>query len=107
MVGLGGREPPASPLSGVRSNHLSYRPNASLPAGGASRERTEHPLLAKQVLSQLSYGPKRGRSPGHSPWNSWTQVHCADVYHSRSCALSSILKVGEPAAPSPKATFSP
>ena len=27
MVGLGGLEPPASPLSGVRSNHLSYRPN--------------------------------------------------------------------------------
>lgn len=29
MVGLGGLEPPASPLSGVRSNHLSYRPNMS------------------------------------------------------------------------------
>ncbi len=27
MVGLGGLEPPASPLSGVRSNHLSYRPD--------------------------------------------------------------------------------
>ena len=27
MVGLGGLEPPASPLSGVRSNQLSYRPN--------------------------------------------------------------------------------
>ena len=25
-MGLGGLEPPASPLSGVRSNHLSYRP---------------------------------------------------------------------------------
>jgi hypothetical protein len=25
-VGLGGVEPPTSPLSGVRSNHLSYRP---------------------------------------------------------------------------------
>ena len=29
MVGLGGLEPPASPLSGVRSNHLSYRPSLS------------------------------------------------------------------------------
>ena len=28
VVGLGGLEPPASPLSGVRSNHLSYRPKA-------------------------------------------------------------------------------
>ena len=27
MVGLGGLEPPTSPLSGVRSNQLSYRPN--------------------------------------------------------------------------------
>jgi hypothetical protein len=26
VVGLGGLEPPTSPLSGVRSNHLSYRP---------------------------------------------------------------------------------
>src|SRR5690606_23952385 len=26
-------------------------------AGGASRDRTDDPLLAKQVLSQLSYGP--------------------------------------------------
>ena len=28
LVGLGGLEPPASPLSGVRSNQLSYRPNS-------------------------------------------------------------------------------
>jgi hypothetical protein len=27
MVGLGGLEPPTSPLSGARSSHLSYRPN--------------------------------------------------------------------------------
>jgi len=62
VVGLGGLEPPASPLSGVRSNHLSYRPNAfplardshGLPDGGACRDRTDDPLLAKQVLSQLS-----------------------------------------------------
>jgi hypothetical protein len=56
VVGLGGLEPPASPLSGVRSNHLSYRPNVSscLQDGGACRDRTDDPLLAKQVLSQLS-----------------------------------------------------
>ena len=55
LVGLGGLEPPTSPLSGVRSNHLSYRPNVlSQLSGGACRDRTDDPLLAKQVLSQLS-----------------------------------------------------
>ena len=29
VVGLGGLEPPASPLSGVRSDQLSYRPLGS------------------------------------------------------------------------------
>ena len=28
--------------------------------GGACRDRTDDPLLAKQVLSQLSYGPSCG-----------------------------------------------
>ncbi len=32
-------------------------------SGGASRDRTDDPLLAKQVLSQLSYGP---RNPGRT-----------------------------------------
>ena len=27
--------------------------------GGADRDRTDDPLLAKQVLSQLSYSPRR------------------------------------------------
>ena len=31
VVGLGGLEPPTSRLSGVRSNHLSYRPKLALP----------------------------------------------------------------------------
>ena len=35
----------------------SFRPSDRL-AGGADRDRTGDPLLAKQVLSQLSYGPK-------------------------------------------------
>ena len=59
-MGLGGLEPPTSPLSGARSNHLSYRPGvAFLKSGGADRDRTDDPLLAKQVLSQLSYSPVR------------------------------------------------
>ena len=50
MVGRDGLEPSTLRLSGVRSNHLSYRP---IP-GGAYRDRTDDPLLAKQMLSQLS-----------------------------------------------------
>ena len=32
----------------------------SIPAGGARRDRTDDLLLAKQALSQLSYGPCQG-----------------------------------------------
>ena len=52
-MGLSGLEPPTSRLSGVRSNHLSYEPVF----GGDEEDRTPDPLLAKQVLSQLSYTP--------------------------------------------------
>ena len=49
MVGRGGLEPPTSRLSGVRSNHLSYRPEparrsaglARRAPGGASRSCTQ------------------------------------------------------------------
>ena len=67
LVGTSGLEPPTSRLSGVRSNHLSYAPMAfkwlphSFPCGfrhgGDEEDRTPDPLLAKQVLSQLSYTP--------------------------------------------------
>ena len=69
MVGPSRLELPTSRLSGARSNHLSYRPvlssgrKSSLPsaipfrAGGDEGNRTPDPLLAKQVLSRLSYTP--------------------------------------------------
>ena len=44
----------------------------ALASGGASRDRTDDPLLAKQVLSQLSYGP------GYRD-TFWMQVTCADA----------------------------
>ena len=53
VVGSSGLEPPTSRLSGARSNHLSYEPKY----GGDEEARTPDPLLAKQVLSQLSYTP--------------------------------------------------
>ena len=67
LVGLRGLEPPTSRLSGVRSNHLSYKPmlvsgdgrrfRLPTPFGGDEEDRTPDPLLARQVLSQLSYTP--------------------------------------------------
>ena len=60
LVGSSGFEPPTSRLSGVRSNRLSYEPSfLPSPSGGDERARTDDPLLAKQVLSQLSYTPMR------------------------------------------------
>src|SRR6266851_6956246 len=35
---------------------------AEAPAGGARRDRTDDLLLAKQALSQLSYGPSRNQA---------------------------------------------
>ena len=59
LVGLSGLEPPPSRLSGVRSNQLSYKPLAfySVTGNGDGEIRTLDPLLARQVLSQLSYTP--------------------------------------------------
>ena len=73
LVGSSGVEPPTSRLSGARSNLLSYEPvfpsavlrdkssllsSLALRAfGGDDGIRTHDPLLAGQVLSQLSYTP--------------------------------------------------
>ena len=77
MVGLGGLEPPASPLSGVRSNHLSYRPI-----------KLQAPLLTEQA----SHALKRAD----------VQVSCVDVLRQWVCRFS---KGGDPAAPSDTATL--
>ena len=72
LVGLDGLEPSTSRLSGARSSHLSYKPRfqligsdssiclSALPTGGDEGNRTLDPLLAGQVLSQLSYTPIKG-----------------------------------------------
>ena len=82
-MGSSGVEPPTSRVSGARSNHLSYEPEFVLGrsldfstlvgypwvyasfgrlwprplAAGDDGIRTHDPLLAGQVLSQLSYTP--------------------------------------------------
>ena len=71
MVGLSGLEPLTSRLSGVRSNRLSYRPlhniSRTCSVGGDEENRTPDPLLARQVLSHLSYAPVRVLSYPQNP----------------------------------------
>ena len=59
LVGAGGFEPPTLRLSSACSNQLSYAPRwaCAQKTGGADEDRTRDLLLAKQALSQLSYGP--------------------------------------------------
>ena len=42
----------------MRLVELTQSATHSIKLGGADRDRTGDPLLAKQVLSQLSYSPK-------------------------------------------------
>ncbi len=49
--------------------------------GGAGRDRTDDPLLAKQVLSQLSYGPY------HVSWWAWEDSNLRPHAY-QACALT-------------------
>ena len=66
MVGPDGLEPSTPRLSSACSNQLSYEPREMAcdrmgpTLGGADEIRTRDPLLAKQVLYQLSYDPIQG-----------------------------------------------
>ena len=46
-------------FSGCANHAIAPRPMVETDNGGASRDRTDDLLLAKQALSQLSYGPNR------------------------------------------------
>ena len=68
VVGPDGLEPSTPRLSSACSNQLSYEPmigkwrnctERGRSFGGAGRSRTGDPLLAKQVLYQLSYDPRQ------------------------------------------------
>ena len=49
----------ATAFCGRDDAELFSRRTSRHPAGGARRDRTDDLLLAKQALSQLSYGPDR------------------------------------------------
>ena len=62
MVGLGRLERPTSPLSGVRSNHLSYRPKAI----GAERAETGE-CTGTAASSRSRYLERKGYEDGVVP----------------------------------------
>ena len=62
-------------------------------AGGADRDRTGDPLLAKQVLSQLSYGPEKHCSCSRQSladlkgWWAWVDLNYRPHAY-QACALT-------------------
>ena len=93
LVGTSGLEPPTSRLSGARSNHLSYAPLwllailfPSVLTGGDDGIRTHDPLLAGQVLSQLSYTPISMRL--FTVTENWTTIDSYSAQVQRSISSS-------------------
>jgi hypothetical protein len=103
LVGLGGLEPPTSPLSGVRSNHLSYRPSDWVSSATQ--------LVAQRHLDpHKGFAPQSGRSVARahqsrmlaSPALQDNQVTYVGARAISACIL---VKGGDPAAGSPTATL--
>ena len=62
------------PFDGREKCHFLDEPK---PAGGARRDRTDDLLLAKQALSQLSYGPSAGKPEGgNQNLDGWRHNEC-------------------------------
>ncbi len=55
-------QPPAPVVPETNGNHATRDSRTATAVGGARRDRTDDLLLAKQALSQLSYGPGRGQT---------------------------------------------
>jgi hypothetical protein len=68
---------------GICFRRTSRRSRAPRERGGARRDRTDDLLLAKQALSQLSYGPARYQRPGIS-----NQVSAISSQQSASTLIS-------------------
>ena len=63
MVGRGGLEPPTSRLSGVRSNHLSYRPERAPRVLGFAHNTLVEPLELPMGNSSALKNDRRSQSP--------------------------------------------
>ena len=64
MVGLGRLERPTSPLSGVRSNHLSYRPGSTV---ATARPRQESPKAWSRLVRKKERRNEDGGIPPVGP----------------------------------------
>jgi hypothetical protein len=51
----------------VRTIEIRTELSSAISTGGARRDRTDDLLLAKQALSQLSYGPLQGSAIRNQP----------------------------------------
>ena len=60
LVGLGGFEPPTSPLSGVRSNQLSYRPNNAV-SFYTNPSRLDSQAYRNNQILMISNSPTRNK----------------------------------------------
>ena len=78
-------DPPSSRLvrCGEFPRCLSQTPSARA-CGGAGRDRTDDPRLAKAVLSQLSYSPLASASPA---WWAWKDLNFRPHAY-QACALT-------------------
>jgi hypothetical protein len=95
VVGLGGLEPPTLRLSGVRSNHLSYRPTWTDQTPRATLRRGKR---IDSVTEEKFGWPREDLRA--SP--------CSVPKHGRACSAQCAedsLKGGDPAAGSPTATL--
>jgi hypothetical protein len=69
-----------------RSSPLSIQTNKEK-FGGADRDRTDDPLLAKQVLSQLSYSPMIPVKDSDKGWWAWVDSNYRPHPY-QGCALT-------------------
>ena len=120
-MGSSGLEPPTSRLSGARSNQLSYEPivflrcsrtsspGTAFAVGGDDGIRTHDPLLAGQVLSQLSYTPFpfRGRVPESFPLRVGSDLSSRTVPSQVFSALQSLTTVFGMGTGGPSALLEP
>ena len=106
VVGLGGLEPPTSPLSGARSNHLSYRPVARrCPRWWSQSGSNRRPPACKAGALPAELWPRLspwGQTPSQAGGHILKAGNlCGRLRNEgRHCS-----KGGDPAAPSDTATL--